>query len=75
MNNKRTIYINVDNLINNIERFNAENDTNFSNSSTLAEVQSFFHEELNSFYYEQNNNLNPIDRFNDLYQTYAFVHE
>lgn len=68
------LYINIDNLLDNIERFNAEYEVHFSSSTTIEEVQDFFKNEYISLYNESMpNQFTASERFNDLFMPFAYM--
>lgn len=66
--------VNVENLINNLEDFNADFDTSFTKDTTIEELQEYFKEEYLSYMQEHlTDNIDYKAHFNEVYLNYAHI--
>lgn len=68
------LVVNVENLMNNLDTFNADFDTNFTKDTSLEELQEYFQDEYISLMQEHlTDNIDYKEHFNDIYLNYAHI--
>lgn len=68
------LVINLDNLVNNIDNFNSDFDTNFTKDTSVEEFQEYFQDEYISLMQEHlTDNVDYKAHFNDIYLDYAHI--
>ena len=68
------LLINIENLINNLQRFNSENETNFSVNTSIEDVREFFEYEYSTLCSGDSvSQANPVEVFNDNFKFYAYM--
>lgn len=73
-NFKGKLTVNIENLMNNLDTFNADFDTNFTKDTSLEELQDYFQDEYVSLMQEHlTDNVNYKEHFNDIYLNYAHI--
>lgn len=66
--------INIEHLMNNLDNFNADFDTNFTKDTPIETLQEYFQDEYISFMQEHlTDNINYKEHFNDVYLEYAHI--
>lgn len=66
--------VNVENLMNNLDTFNANFDTSFTKDTSLEELQNYFQDEYVSLMQEHlTDNINYKEHFNFVYLDYAHI--
>lgn len=66
--------INVENIMANLNNFNADFDTNFTKDTSIETLQEYFQEEYVSFMQEHlTDNVDYKAHFNDVYINYAHI--
>lgn len=66
--------VSIENIINNLDTFNAENNTDFTKDTSLEELQEFFQDEYVSLMQEHlTDGIDYKEHFNDIYLNYAHI--
>lgn len=73
-NSEGKLIVNIENLMNNLDTFNADFDTNFTKDTSLEELQEYFQNEYVSLMQEHlTDNIDYKEHFNDVYLNYAHI--
>lgn len=66
--------INIENLMANLDNFNADFGTNFTKDTSIETLQEYFQDEYISFMQEHlTDNIDYKEHFNDVYLGYAHI--
>lgn len=68
------LIVNIENVMSNLDTFNADFDTNFTKDTSLEKLQEYFQNEYISLMQEHlTDNIDYKEHFNNIYLNYAHI--